>query len=239
MCYIMECRVCYGENGIFVKPCKCKGDTNIHEHCLRKWIETSGRDTCEICHTKYVQKEVFSWQCRKYIHGCMNFSCTKIDAILFVSTFILSLLILMYTDIKDLFLMNSISSSCMYIVFIVYTVKNFEMFKLDTLFWWKLSYSTSLYIILVVLVMQSTNECFITCTLHSYQCSPSCPYFTNLDNMYFLAQKVFAFDFINLIVISMLRCLYICPKYHKKIVFDEYETEPLLADGDDQINHNC
>lgn len=235
----MECRVCYGEDGVFVKPCKCKGDTNIHEHCLRKWIETSGRDTCEICHTKYVQKEVFSWQFKKYIYGCMTFSCTKVDSILFLSTFMLTLFVLMNTKLKDIFLANSISSSCMYIIFIAYSLKNFEQFNLDRLCWWKLSYSLSLYIVIGVIMMQSTDECFFRCTVHSYQCLPSCPYYEELDTTRFLVQRVFVFDFINVVVIAILRCLCICPKYHKKVVFDDYETEPLLADGDDQIDHNC
>ena len=43
----MECRICYGEEGTFVNPCKCKGDTNVHEKCLIKWIETSGRNSKE------------------------------------------------------------------------------------------------------------------------------------------------------------------------------------------------
>ena len=237
--YKMECRICYEQDGVFVNPCKCKGDTNVHEACLRQWTETSNRDTCEICNTKYAKKEVFSWQCRKYCYGCLQIKCTRKDLSLVFPTFSMSIVILLTTKLENIFLLTSIVSSTMYILFIMISLKNMKLFNLDSLCWWKLSYSLPLFIVLFVELMQSMNDCYLECTLHGYQCVSSCPYFQQVETSNFIAKRNAIFDVANIILIFTIRTCYICPKYHKKVVFDGYEKTPLLTNGDDQVNSNC
>lgn len=43
----MQCRYCLESSGDFIFPCSCK--TPVHAKCLNKWIDTSNRDSCEIC----------------------------------------------------------------------------------------------------------------------------------------------------------------------------------------------
>ena len=234
----MECRICYEEGGVFVSPCKCKGDTNVHEACLRKWIETSKRDSCEICNTEYKVKEVFSWECKKYCRGWIQFNCTKKDTFVFFSTFCMSIMVLISTDIKDIFITSSIVSSAMYVLFLMTSLKNMKLLDLDTLCWWKLSYSFPLYIILLVDIMESVDTCYIDCIEHKYECNSLCPYYQQLNNTHYLSTKNFLFDVVNLVFVFLLRSFVICPKYHKKIVFDGYEHEPLL-DPIDENNSNC
>lgn len=87
--------------------------------------------------------------------------------------------------------------------------------------------------------MQSMDECYVDCTLHGYKCVSTCPYFQQLETSNFIAKKNAIFDIVNIILIFTIRTCYICPKYHKKIVFDGYESTPLLANRDDQVNSNC
>uniref|UniRef100_A0A0K0E2B6 RING-CH-type domain-containing protein n=1 Tax=Strongyloides stercoralis TaxID=6248 RepID=A0A0K0E2B6_STRER len=46
------CRICFDGNfpNKMVSPCKCKGSCKyVHNDCLTKWYESSGRNCCEIC----------------------------------------------------------------------------------------------------------------------------------------------------------------------------------------------
>ena len=46
------CRICLEEGGS--QYCSCTGTCGlVHSECLQKWIDISGRDTCEICLSKY------------------------------------------------------------------------------------------------------------------------------------------------------------------------------------------
>ena len=54
----MTCRICL-EEGDLVQPCDCRGSTaHVHTECLIKWLATSGRTNCEICHYEYDFEEV-------------------------------------------------------------------------------------------------------------------------------------------------------------------------------------
>ena len=225
----MECRICFEQGGMFVKPCKCKGDTNVHEHCLRKWIEISKRENCEICKTTYRQREIFAWQFDKYCKGCRNCKLSKADLSVTFASFALSFFILITIDLNDILLMSSIVCSGMYILFLLFSLKKFQMFHLDTLFWLKLSYSIPLWIVLFILFLQGLNDCSINCFTVLKECVPSCIHYQKKELIDHLIIKNLLFDLVNILFIVLCRSCIICPHYHKKTVFDEYESEPLLA----------
>ena len=233
----MECRICYGDEGVFVHPCKCKGDTNVHEECLRKWIESSGRTTCEICNTEYKQKEIFSWQFKKIYRKCTQCKCTTTDISMVFFTFILSFVLLLMSQPKDLLLLTSVSTCTMFISFIVFYSR--DIASIDMLLWWKLSYSIPLYMILLINIMEKTDICRTECYLHMQQCIQSCPYYQKVNTSRYIAAKNICFDVFSIGIILLCRSLIMCVKYNKKIVFDDYETEPLLTESDDQIDHHC
>jgi hypothetical protein len=53
----MTCRICL-EDGNTIQPCNCCGSTaHVHRECLEKWLVTSGRTDCEICHFEYECEE--------------------------------------------------------------------------------------------------------------------------------------------------------------------------------------
>uniref|UniRef100_A0A0K0FAS0 RING-CH-type domain-containing protein n=1 Tax=Strongyloides venezuelensis TaxID=75913 RepID=A0A0K0FAS0_STRVS len=51
------CRICFdGDNtNEMISPCKCKGSCEyVHNDCLTKWYESSGRGSCEICKYEFL-----------------------------------------------------------------------------------------------------------------------------------------------------------------------------------------
>ncbi len=53
----MQCRICFGEDGEMISPCKCTAP--VHEACLLKWLCVSGRDSCEICLEKFPYDDIY------------------------------------------------------------------------------------------------------------------------------------------------------------------------------------
>ncbi len=233
----MECRICYGDEGVFVHPCKCKGDTNVHEACLRKWMESSGRTSCEICNTEYKQKEIFSWQCNKVYQGCMQCKCTSTDISMVFLTFIMTIIVLMLSQIKDIFLLTAVSASTMFVSFIIFYSK--DIASIDMLLWWKLAYSIPLWMIMFVEMEKQIDICNTECYLHHQQCIRTCPYYQKVDTAWYIVIKNIGFDAISIGVVLLCRTLIVCFKYNTKIVFDDYETKPLLTESDNQIDHHC
>lgn len=46
-----ECRICFGKYKPLIQPCLCKGSmANVHQECLRKWLESRPTMQCDICH---------------------------------------------------------------------------------------------------------------------------------------------------------------------------------------------
>lgn len=60
----MTCRICLDE-GDLISPCFCSGTAAfVHEGCLIKWLNTSGRTGCEICKYEYIYEEVEEIKCQ-------------------------------------------------------------------------------------------------------------------------------------------------------------------------------
>lgn len=237
----MACRVCLEEeeteNNKFVTPCKCKGDAGIiHEKCLNKWIETSGRNECEICNTSYTKKEIMSFQLKKYICGCMVCDCNKYNTQVFLSTFVFTMFFLLTNNIEDIKLITYIVLGIMYAFSLAMFVKqsfvNTEHnFSVDSLLVWKLSYTISLSISLGLQLVDSQSDCENLCMyVHKKTCNAKCPTYHFYTDLTYNISKLMLFDFINLCCIILLRSLVLCQKYNKKTVFDNYheETQPLI-----------
>ncbi len=60
----MTCRICL-ESGDLISPCLCTGTSAfVHEECLLKWLNISGRTDCEICKYNYETEEVEEYKCK-------------------------------------------------------------------------------------------------------------------------------------------------------------------------------
>tara|TARA_B100000902_G_C27307177_1_gene916191 strand:+ start:1989 stop:2705 length:717 start_codon:yes stop_codon:yes gene_type:complete len=238
----MSCRVCLEEEtdgNKFVSPCKCKGDAgNIHEKCLIQWIETSDRQECEICNTPYSKKEVSSFQLKKYFCGCFSVDCNPYNTRLFILNFIFSCFFLISSSIEDMKIITYITLSIMYVFSLAFFIKQQmynteELFTIDSLFIWKLSYTLSLALVMTIVLLDNSSQCEQLCEyVHKKTCDNTCPSYTNLyAKEEYKVQKLFMFDLINNVIIIILRSVVLCHKYNKKTVFSDYheETEPLIV----------
>jgi len=53
------CRICYEPGGV-ENLCNCSGSMRyVHEECLVKWLQVSGRRTCELCN---VELKIVQWE---------------------------------------------------------------------------------------------------------------------------------------------------------------------------------
>ena len=242
----MSCRICFEEesdDNIFVTPCACKGDAGIiHEKCLKKWIETSDRTTCEICNEDYCQKDVPSIQIKKYFSGCIQLECNQPNLKLFISTMLLSCTIFLVSNINDLTLFTSITTGVMYFCAIAFFVGKYfgseNVFSMDSLLIWKLSYTICLFISCIFNTLNTFSACQDLCFIQEMKaCNASC---FNYHNIYKHERnrliKLFIFDLINLGSIIIIRAFILCHKYNKKTVFSNYHEgeedsqEPLLSE---------
>uniref|UniRef100_A0A0N4Z948 RING-CH-type domain-containing protein n=1 Tax=Parastrongyloides trichosuri TaxID=131310 RepID=A0A0N4Z948_PARTI len=50
------CRICFdGSPKEMISPCRCRGSCQfVHNDCLTKWYESSGRGSCEICKYEFL-----------------------------------------------------------------------------------------------------------------------------------------------------------------------------------------
>lgn len=52
----MSCRICKDTTKKdLCSPCGCTGSMlYVHTSCIQKWVDTTGKTTCEVCHSPYV-----------------------------------------------------------------------------------------------------------------------------------------------------------------------------------------
>lgn len=62
-----SCRICQTSGNsepevgeLLASPCDCRGSLGfVHKQCMEKWLRVRNRDTCELCHFKFVTKRRF------------------------------------------------------------------------------------------------------------------------------------------------------------------------------------
>ena len=83
----MTCRICLDE-GDLISPCLCTGTAAyVHEECLLKWLNTSGRTDCEICKYEYQYEEVEEIKCKP----CPYWYCGGRSSVSLFTVFIISI----------------------------------------------------------------------------------------------------------------------------------------------------
>ncbi|CAD5234983.1 unnamed protein product [Bursaphelenchus xylophilus] len=92
------CRICQSETGQMVRPCACDGSMGtIHEKCLNQWWDTSGKDMCEICLTKYARTGRVLKPIRQWSKPHITFNIVyEIGAVLSVCTSIYQMFMLIH-----------------------------------------------------------------------------------------------------------------------------------------------
>ncbi|XP_037928152.1 E3 ubiquitin-protein ligase MARCHF5-like [Teleopsis dalmanni] len=146
------CRICFdsadnNDEGTFIHPCKCKGDTKwVHQDCLKKWelykvkADIDNKLCCEICQTPYMILEPKRSLISKliipiehvYYRMCAFFSdvnnnASLTDKISIVCLIILCLVLSQYKEINTIATLffkmaavQSLMALCIYIEMINY-----------------------------------------------------------------------------------------------------------------------
>ena len=115
------CRICLEEGGGHF--CSCTGTCGlVHPECLQKWIDISGRDTCEICLSKYQFPQIFRPRFNVKISDlqlssnlnhaaiCGVFGCT-----LFITNFVFAIIFGNFTA-------NILTSDIISILFVTFSI---------------------------------------------------------------------------------------------------------------------
>ena len=63
-----QCRICFGDEGTFIKPCKCTGTSKyVHDACLKRWMDASRDDFCRTCGATFELRESLFAACARRI----------------------------------------------------------------------------------------------------------------------------------------------------------------------------
>lgn len=229
------CRICFEEESLddkFVRPCKCKGDVaNIHEKCLQKWIDSSNRSECEICHHEYQKKEIISCLPKKYCEGCIRIEGNHTKTVIII--FLCSLFVFNAIDPDQMILFISCSSISMYLSAAIIAYKVNLQMALDSMLLSKIASTVSLQIANIILMIDTEMICSKTCLLSfNSSCDSLCPVFMLFENNTNIVSQNFIYDMINLGIVILIRSIVICPKYNRKIVFKNMEEHQSLIDNE-------
>lgn len=130
------CRICL-EGGELIQPCKCKGTSaNVHVECLQRWLDVSGRTSCEICKHRYEIEEMTVYGCDPCppFHMASNASSNKLLVLIgFLFFFLMTSFALITNEIFfEVFVMVNFTQSLM-----LFCLSTPDMNAGETLFVWK------------------------------------------------------------------------------------------------------
>lgn len=243
MCKKMACRICLEEDGNMVSPCACKGSTaNIHEECLNKWIETSGKRQCEICHTEYARKEVCSYQPVKYFVGCFNCRLPQDAPITWRMSLIwfgLSMMAFIYTPSDQYVLLNVCFTVCMCVMGAlvqISTERDLNMY--NVIYQWKIAFSIPYLCSVILYILTLQDRCDLTCMTVYKECSANCPYYGRFNAELQVLNYALIFEVLNVLIFTLCRGTVLCFVYMRRFRFRNLseEEESLLSSSDDEEN---
>lgn len=238
----MSCRICLEEEGPFVHPCLCKGETgNVHAHCLRKWIEESKHNSCEICKREYHKEDVFAWNMDRVCYNFCNckgsHESSKLFAKLGLTIFATSCMSLVFMELDHLVLASCISSLLISVIVVTYAIRTYgnDVGIYNAAFLWKGAFSVPYSISVLLFYIQIEDTCDIACaSVHSSTtptCSEACPLYDIYQRKIEYLVSMWCYDLYMVLVVFLLRTAMVFYFHMRKLEFRDYETpeeEPLL-----------
>ena len=237
----MACRICLEEDPPLVSPCACKGSTGyVHEHCLNKWIETSGKTTCEICKEEYAKEAIWSFEPSKYCKSL--FVCNlrnshplswRLSLVWFGSTCIL------YTFVPydQMILMNVCFTLTMCMIAIMMQINLAEDMELhNVLFQWKIAFSIPFAIICILYILTVEEQCDISCLSIGKVCRGDCPYITMFNNRKTQLNYALYFDVVNVMIFVIIRSTLLCFTQMRRFRYKTLSEEEMSLLVDDFID---
>ena len=231
----MTCRICLEDHGPFVHPCSCKGECgNVHAECLTRWVEESGHDYCEICHTAYNKRDVASCNINRFLRklfscymGERNQMYVRFSFIIFGITCATMFL----SSFEFLIIQSTITGLlCSFLLLYIYIFEPDE-FK-DRLYnvalVWKLSYTMPYILNCTLINMQYEQDCTLGCGFLHELCNDECPlwdvYTEKVNSTYTLIYiELFCFG-----VVVAIRMIVVAYYNFRKLQFVDFEERKAL-----------
>ena len=221
------CRICLEETGVLIQPCGCKGSTaNVHIECLKKWVNESGSEECEICKTPYAKQEVVACNMDSYCHALFRpRSESNVEqGLIRVSALhaIVAIIGLAYANIDDWMLIASIQTLTYTLGLILVQTYHYDkpFFVLNVLLCWSVAYLGAAIVVSTIRTMDNEEMCKYNCMrLAQLECTDKCIVFDYYDRKDIIASNVLWLYFFKTIILFGLKCVALCFTQHRRVVY--------------------
>lgn len=233
----MTCRICLEEEGPFVHPCLCKGSSgNVHAECLTKWVESSGNQTCEICHSYYSKEDTFSFNLNRFCKNFMSCHITDREPRFYKKNtgliFAMSCLTLVFIDPEYLIISCACSTIIITCLTFSYALQKHENTSdiYNALFIWKLSYSLPFFLNILILNTTYKENCSQECITFHHVCNKYCPIYDQYETKTNYLASLFVYDIILVAIVFIIRTFMMCYFHMRRLKFHNFTEEavPLL-----------
>lgn len=211
----MACRICLEEDTPLISPCACKGSSGyIHERCLTKWIETSDKNKCEICHEEYSKEAVCSFEPAKYcksLFACYLRNSNPLTWRLSFTWLGATLILYSFVPYDMMILMNVCFTFAMCMIAVMMQLQLEEDIQLhDVLFQWKIAFSIPFAVMCILYILTVQEQCEVTCLSAGKICGGGCPYYGMFRKREMKLNYALYFDILNVMIFVIIRCILLC-----------------------------
>lgn len=250
----MTCRICLESEGEMVAACKCKGyDIGyMHQTCLRKWVETSGRETCEICSEPFEYHEKCGCSPQAYfVHSLVCTPQSSLENILLglgsLMLFVLFIIASFLTPGGSFAQMAGFNTYSIVIAVVclqIYDRGKTPYFILNVTVVWKFCYTLAVLVSTTIQSSLNEDNCALECALadfnDSYGCFPPCPFVQKVAALQADYDSALLLNLLNAFVLLCIRNIVLCFTHKRKRYFVEYsgksdEEVALLSSSSESV----
>ena len=248
----MECRICLETDATVIRPCFCKGTAGgVHNKCLEKWLEESGKNSCEICRAEYHRESVCSYEPWKYMKNYCNYSLPTpfipVHRKMAAQIFFLTCVSFCITNVNAYMLTSVIST-----MIIVVMACGFQLAYPETdiklhnaIVVWKCAFSFPFICAVLVQQLSINEDCEVACWTHAHaQCTYECPVFGAFDRQQEIITTCLIYEMAQVGTLLFVRSFVLCFIYMRRLKFSslpanrtlgipssEEERNPLLSES--------
>jgi hypothetical protein len=236
------CRICLEDTGILIQPCGCKGSTaNVHEACLKRWVEESNSQECEICKEPYARRDVVGCNVTNYLNGLFRSdSGSTLETALFrISALhaIVGILMYAWSDMEHWMLITSVQTVAHTLCLIMFQIyhKDKPFFVLRVLIHWSSAYLMAICVVGIICTIDNEEECELSCLRlqNNKGCSKECvvySYYTRKDQ---ISSDVMFLRFVEFVGLISICCVALCFTHMRRSQYYSFSSAPLRAPSEE------
>ena len=233
----MECRICLETDETVIRPCLCKGTAGgVHNKCLEKWLEESGKNSCEICRADYHRESVCSYQPWKYIKNYCNLSVPMdfqtIHKKMAVQIFFLTCVSFCIVPVTA-YMLTSVISTMIVVVMacgfqMAYPETDVKLHNIIPV--WKCAFSFPFICAVLVQQLSVQEDCEVACWSHSHtSCNAVCPVYGAFYRQEELMSTSIIYDMAQVAVLLCIRSFVLCFVYMRRLKFSSLPANRTLG----------